>query len=318
MALDHYISQVHLKNFYSAALGNRLYAVRKSDLKKFTPRADDICRIEDGSTNSFLTRERVIEEFLKTVEPRYNSAVASLRSGNPDQDAVYVIAGFVAFVASCAPAAMRLGVRPLDSLLRATSEILDRQGRLGPAPAILGNKSLTELLTEGTVHFDIDQKYPQAMGINTIIERISAFGNAAWEVLHNTDRDSPFFTSDFPVAIEARGNTGIMNRVVPLTPDLAVRILPDVSQMRASPDFDFSQFRFRVRTVTRTECAKINRLIVQCAEDLVFYRDDHAWIDGFVSKNRNFWVETIVERIPSERGYFHLARQRVRAREEVA
>jgi len=318
MALDHYISQVHLKNFYSAALGNRLHAVRKSNLKKFTPRADDICRIEDGSTNSFLTRERVIEEFLKTVEPRYNSAVASLRSGNPDQDAVYVIAGFVAFVVSCAPAAMRLGIQPLDSLLRGTSEILDRQGRLGPAPAILGNKSLTELLADGTVHFDIDQKYPQAMGINTIIGRVSAFGNADWEILHNSDRDSPFFTSDFPVAIEERGNTGIMNRLVPLTPDLAVRILPDVSQSRASPDLDFSQFRFRVRTVTRAECTEINRLIVQCAEDLVLYRDDHAWIDGFVSKNRNFRIETLVERIPSGGGYFHLARQRIRAREEVA
>ena len=31
MALDHYVSQVHLKNFYSPALSGMMYAIRKSD-----------------------------------------------------------------------------------------------------------------------------------------------------------------------------------------------------------------------------------------------------------------------------------------------
>jgi hypothetical protein len=35
MALDHYVSQVHLKNFYSPALDGLMYAIRKSDLKRF-------------------------------------------------------------------------------------------------------------------------------------------------------------------------------------------------------------------------------------------------------------------------------------------
>ena len=37
MPLDHYIPQVHLKKFYSPVLGERMYAIRKSDLKCFTP-----------------------------------------------------------------------------------------------------------------------------------------------------------------------------------------------------------------------------------------------------------------------------------------
>jgi hypothetical protein len=56
MALDHYISPVHLKQFISPALGNRLNAIRKSDLARFTPRTKDVCRIEDGSTNAYLRR----------------------------------------------------------------------------------------------------------------------------------------------------------------------------------------------------------------------------------------------------------------------
>jgi hypothetical protein len=54
MPLDHYISQVHLKNFYSPVLGERLYAMRKSYLKSLTPDSKSVCRISDGSTNAYL------------------------------------------------------------------------------------------------------------------------------------------------------------------------------------------------------------------------------------------------------------------------
>ena len=50
MALDHYVSQVHLKQFFSPALGSRLYATKKSDLKSFQCHSKDVCRIEEGST----------------------------------------------------------------------------------------------------------------------------------------------------------------------------------------------------------------------------------------------------------------------------
>jgi hypothetical protein len=51
LALDHYVSQVHLKNFYSPAMNGLMYAIRKSDLKRFPTKSQDVCRIEEGSTN---------------------------------------------------------------------------------------------------------------------------------------------------------------------------------------------------------------------------------------------------------------------------
>jgi hypothetical protein len=72
--LDHHVSQVHLRRFYSPKLGRRMFAVRKSDLARFTPNAQSVCRIEDGSTNPYLHEQRVIEEFLKGAEPKYESA----------------------------------------------------------------------------------------------------------------------------------------------------------------------------------------------------------------------------------------------------
>ena len=60
MPLDHYVSQVHLKNFHSPKLGEMLYAMRKPDMKAFPCRTKDVCRIEEGSTNDYLTEPRAI------------------------------------------------------------------------------------------------------------------------------------------------------------------------------------------------------------------------------------------------------------------
>ena len=127
--LDHYISQVHLKNFYSPALDGMVYAIRKSDLKRFPTRSQDICRIEDNSTNAYLKNDRLVEEFLKDVEPRYNASLAKLRENKIDKECIHAIAGFAAFVITCSPAAMRLNSGPLKAMLNSTAQILDSAGR---------------------------------------------------------------------------------------------------------------------------------------------------------------------------------------------
>jgi hypothetical protein len=132
MPLDHYVSQVHLKKFYSPALGNRMYAIRKSDLKAFTPRSEDVCRIIDGSTNAYLREDRAIEGFLKTIEPNYNAALDKLITGGIDKECIYTIAGFVAYVISCSPTGMRIGSGPLMSTVETTAAYLKRGGCCRP------------------------------------------------------------------------------------------------------------------------------------------------------------------------------------------
>jgi hypothetical protein len=78
MPFDHYVSQVHLKNFNSPALDGELFAIRKSDLKRFQPRSRDICRIEDGSTNPYLTESQAIEDFLNARLCRLADFAATL------------------------------------------------------------------------------------------------------------------------------------------------------------------------------------------------------------------------------------------------
>ncbi len=312
MPLDHYISQVHLKNFYSPALGARMYAIRKADLGRFTPDAKSVCRISDGSTNAYLRGGRAIEEFLKTIEPRYNAALGKLIAKQVDHECIYTIAGFVAFVTTCSPAGLRIQSGPLKNLVECRAAMLDAQGLMPPPPATLDGANLTQLLRRGAVEITIDPKFPQAIGINSILEMTSTFGNFKWEILFNNIEDSPFFTSDFPVAIENTTVPDIINRIVPLAPNLAVRIRPNREinkHDRADPTF--ANFRCRFRKVCRRELVKLNCLIVRCAEDTVFYRDDHPWVQTFIAKNRYYLIEPRTHEITSHTGTLLVSTQRV-------
>ena len=309
--LDHYVSQVHLKKFYSPVLGERMYAIRKSDLKCFTPNSKRVCGIHDGSTNAYLREDRAIEEFLKTIEPNYNSALEKLIAGKIDVDCIYTISGFVAYVVTCSPGGMRVRSGPLKSTVEVTAARMDARGLIPSPPPELGGASLTELLRSGAVKFTIDPKYPQAIGISSIFQHTANFGNFKWEILRNGFADSPFFTSDFPAAIEKSDDPRILNRIIPLAPDLAIRIRPDLAIERGQADFSFANFDCRIRDISRTELVQLNRLIVRCAEETVFYRDDSPWVQPFVAKNRQYRIEPITQELATPTGTFPISTQRI-------
>lgn len=314
MPLDHYVSQVHLRKFHSPALGERMYAIRKSNLKPFTPDPGAVCGINDGSTNAYLRVNRAIEDFLKSIEPNYNAALDKLIADEVDYQCVYTIAGFVAYVIACSPAGMRIQSEPLSGAVEDMNAVMDARGELPLSPAELGGASLTELLREGAVKVTIDPKYPQAIGITKIVQLLATFGNSKWEILRNDFDDSPFFTSDFPVAIEETSDPHVLNRIVPLAPNLALRIRPDLTLDRDQRrDLSFANFGYRRRSPGREELVSLNRLIVRCAEETVFYRDDHPWVRPFVARNRHYRIEPHTERLPTPSGTLRVFTQRIAA-----
>lgn len=288
-----------------------MFAVRKSDGKVYHCNSKSVCRIEDVSSNSYLRKDRLIEEFLRFVEPKYNQSLNKIRANIFDQECILSIAGFVAYVMACSPAGIRILSDPLRASFESTSAILDRDGDLPSAPEILGGKSLTELLEDGTLSLTIDPKFPQALGIKSIIGWVSVFGNSRWEILRNEEADTPFFTSDFPVGLESSPDPRVLNRIVPLAPNLAIRICPDIHLSGQQPDLSFKTFEVRQRKLKRREVAEINRCIVRCAEDNVFYRDDLDWVVPFISKHRYYHVEGVTQRIPHGSGFLNVSTQRI-------
>jgi Protein of unknown function (DUF4238) len=305
MPLDHYISQVHLRNFYSPALGSRMYATRKSDLKSFTPDSSSVCRIEDGSTNTYLREDRAIEEFLRTIEPKYNMALEKLFKEEIDSACIYTIAGFIAYVSTCSPAAMRISSGSFEGIVEGVLESAEGQGRITLPSEELAGKSLANLFRDGDIEIAVDRKYPQAVGISSIRRFVTTFGNFKWDILLNQFDKSPFFTSDFPVAIERTED--LLNLIVPLAPNLAVRIRPDLFIDSKRDDLDFANFGWRSRCISHKELVDINQLIVRCAEDTVFYRDDLPWVQRFIAKNRYYRIEPITITRPEPDGLIQIS-----------
>lgn len=311
MALDHYISQVHLKRFYSPDLDGLMHAIRKSDLKQFTPRSKSVCRIDEGSTNYFLEEPRVIEEFLKDIENKYNSSVSKFETGTPDQSSIYIIAGFVGYVMSCSPTAMRIASKPILGALEITAKFMEEDGSIPPPPTELGGDSISELISSGKLIFKVDEKFPQAIGIANIYKAVSMYGNFQWDILINKNNDCPFFTSDYPIAIEPTSDLRIINRIVPLTPNIAVRFFPNIHLDPNRIDFDFRKFSYRRREIARQEAIEINRLLVRSAEDLVFFRDDRPWVASFIEKNRHYRLDTQNTEFPQPGGSLLLSQQKI-------
>lgn len=306
MALDHYVPQVHLRRFMSAGPPPRLNAARKRDGLTFSPRTKDVCRIEDGNTNPYLQEPRAIEDFLKSIEPRYTAAVDALRAGSVDDVDIEVIAGFVAYVATCSPAAMRIHSEMPRRAVEATAAIMDARGMFPPAPKKLGGTRLPDLIRSGAVQIDIDPKFPQSLGIKQIERLTALFQTFSWELLHNDVGGSPFVTSDFPAAIEPTADPRLIARLVPLAPDLAIRLVPILPPSTASGETVPARGKRRHRAVDREAVAKLNRTIIRCAEDAVFY-GDASWVPKLVGRNREFRVIPVSRCIPTERGSLLMA-----------
>jgi len=279
-----------------------MYAIRKNDQKMFTPNSDSVCRIEGGSTNTYLRDERIIEEFLKGVEPKYNSSVNKVLKGNFDKECIYVIAGFVSYVITCSPAAMRIHSELFRGAVEETARQLDRHEQLPPPPPVLGGDSLTELLEDGKITIDIDEKYPQAHGISSILSHVAIFGNSDWEVLINPFEDSPFFSSDYPVAVEKSSDPRVLNRLIPLTPYLAIRIKPNIHLDRANPDYGFTNFAYKQKRLSCSGVNQLNRYFVRCAESMVFFSKLRDWVPRFVDRNSRFRIEPKTNRFPHRNG----------------
>lgn len=295
MANDHYVSQTHLRGWADA--NGFLNAFHKSDLRTFRPKTHSVCAATDGSTNDYLSVPRIVEDIIKPIEANYAASVARAESSQVDADSVIVLAGWVAFVESCAPAAMRVGASQFSDLLKGLAEELDANGMLRQAPPELGSKTLSELLSTGQVRLDVDSKYPQAIGIEGFIERVRVYSNSHWHILHNDHQDSPFFTSDFPIVAEPAGLPPFFNKIVPLSPTVAVRIIPwmESSAVRNGPFL--GGFSHASRRIGRDKVRSINTMIVRAAENLVFYRDAREWVLPFVRKHAEFRTVARTERV---------------------
>jgi len=226
------------------------------------------------------------------VDPR-----RSVGASQVDGNSAVVLAGWIAYVETSSPAAMRLGAAMLSPFVEEMAKHADAAGNLPPAPPSLGGKSLSELLRDGTVGVDVDPKYPQALAVDGWSERVRIYSNCRWQFLLNDHLDSPFFTSDYPIIAEPAGAPHLANKVVPLSPTLAVRIIPWMDPRESREGALLSHFKYAIRPLDRSGVREINKLIVRAAESIVIYRDPGDWVLPFVRKHAKFRMVSRTDRV---------------------
>ncbi|MBL8726003.1 MAG: hypothetical protein JNK49_18300 [Planctomycetes bacterium] len=217
----------------------------------FRPGTHSICRVIDGNTNPYLSDPRSVEGIIKPIEGGYARAVERVGASQVDGNSAVVLAGWIAYVETSSPAAMRLGAAMLSPFVEESAKAAKAAGELPPSPPELGGMSLSELLSDGTVGVNVDPKYPQAMAIEGWSEPVRLCSHCRWQFLLNDHPDSPFFTSDYPISAEPVGAPRLANKVVPLSPTLAVRIIPWMDSRGAREGRFLANFRYAIRALDR-------------------------------------------------------------------
>ncbi len=87
--------------------------------------------------------------------------------------------------------------------------------------------------------------------------------------------------------------------------------MPDLTLGRDRSRFSFANVGNCSRTLGHKEVVKLNSLIVRCAEDTVFYRDDLPWVRPFVVKNRHYHIEPRTHRLTFPTGSLMVSTQAV-------
>jgi hypothetical protein len=100
--------------------------------------------------------------------------------------------------------------------------------------------------------------------------------------------------------------------VVPLATDLAIRIIPDPKRARETPDLTFSNLTYMRRGQKRQAVIAVNRTVIQCAEEMVFFRDDYEWVQRFIAKNRLYRLESVNKKVRMRGVEVLLPMQRIR------
>lgn len=304
MALDHYISRVHLKQFTHKPNTGQLHAIRKSDLKQFPPLPADVCRVPDGSTNEYLTENRAVEGFLKGIEPAYEPCLTRLLDGEFDWQCREVFAGFLAYIQIYSPAAIRMFDPMIRKVLERTRNLLEESGELAPidlpeVPSWHG-KSLSQLVDEGEVVEKIDLKMPQAMATTQLLKIQKTLASCDITVMKAGSRNY-FLTSDFPSVILFHLKNKFAQRFIPISPKVGLWFHTETSSEERT------DLQHRVVEIGTRRVQNINDEIIKSAENLVFATHKFPWLASRVKRFRRFRSESVTDTF----GSYILSQQRV-------
>ena len=299
MAKDHYVAQTYLRSFSVSEKDDLVNVVRKSNLQRLDAiPVKSICYEIDWSNNEyFVGNQRVVEEFLKLFEPKWNDCVQEISKDTYDTTTKYLMSGYLAYLRACTPTAMRLGASGLSNIVQDLYEKIEEKEFANPGSKY--RDVIETIRKHGGTKVLIKEAFPKAMGINALIGIQKIFATSPWIIFKN-ETPVQFLTSDNPVCLQYWNANGC-DMYCPITPRLAIIIHPLRDTEPREGD--------SVGSLKPEGVEMLNRLMVQSAEDKVIF-NEHPNIDDFVKEYQDWRVELQTLKIPVEKGKLIIQQQR--------
>ena len=300
MPNDHYVSRTFPKHFGDDE--GRLHAYSKKDGKYFRPRPDDVCREWNGDQNPAIEgMPEMLGAYRALFEPQWNQAVEELNRRNCDRSVRMLVALCFANMVTLVPAWQRVSADVWQNMklakLRFKNFINQERGvkdeRL--------EKGLAAI-QEGKIKLVADPNDIKAKMTGNLLGYACLVYHSDFTFYENKT-DIPFVTADNPVALKLSDTLGeAMIRFMPITPKLGLvmklgawdRKKGFPKEMNAINQLLQEEPHGKVfgHNPSPDDVRKLNRLVVQCAENHVYSSRKDEGIEALVAKYGNYRIES--------------------------
>ena len=311
-----------MKHFADPNNNNNLHIYSKNPRRYFITKTKNVCSEENWGTNPYFKNKRAIELYLNSIEPYWNACVDNIINLQNDKMAKVILSGYIAVLAACTPASVRIGADWHSKVIEHILMMLIRQkqenpGSLPDLPPLPEN--LEKFIDKGNLlKAKIDPKYSHAVGISLLNSTHWNIYKSDWLILIN-DTDNLFLTSDFPVTYYYPDqNSQLPYRFVPISPRIGMLITPNLKE----EDHNAPRTELESWPETEVQFSEIkpkypkifNTLTVKSAERFVISSQKKEWISQLVEKYKDWRMEDDTVKIPtSQSGTYFMSRRRPRA-----
>jgi hypothetical protein len=302
MAKDHFVAQTYLRQWVNPAT-DKMRGYGKRTGKEFPCATDNVCREWDWDVNPrFGDNPRLMGDFRKIFEPQWRPAVSAARVSQMSIDDRFAIAGYWALLTTCTPSWHRNAVQVANKQI---ADFIPLAARHLAKEKPEYQEFVEDALAKGKIQPNSDLLDIKAMLTQQLTQTTFLLYQQDWVIIRN-DTEAAFITSDNPSSVLPRRpfSQGLVG-FLPLAPDLALLTAIDPKLQRAVniDDLDkVSPGRVQHARVTRKQVAKLNRVVVMNADELLLSVDESPSVRRLIRNHRDFVVAVESERMPLPNG----------------
>lgn len=308
---DHFIPRTYLRLFESPDRPGYVHVYRKRNNIHAQQLPEKICVERGGDANPYFRNPQIVRDYLSLFEPRWAESIREVDRNPLNDSARFAVAGLMAYLLVWTPTARRLATGLVEGTLETSRPVMARHFAATETDTSKLQALVGALLSPG-IEIKVDPHYARAMSLRVMSNIQCVLFEGKWMLIRAPDGES-YLTSDFPTCHWHKSESDMIGvHVFPLMPKLAVVIGVNPNANRRPDPKKLRPGSVEFGVVRRKFFAQVNEIIVKSAEDAVIADRFTRRIFRSVRRFSNWRMEALIDRIPTNDGYFQIVRSRPR------